>query len=103
MSDFDKYRLQKWAEAVKKRDGYTCFMCEEIYRGYWIIEAHHIEPKAVNPQKAYDLSNGVCLCGDCHDVVHNTKNNWKKFSYIFKRYNKRKKVREFNEKNQGDI
>lgn len=44
------------------------------------LEAHHIRPKAIFPEKAYDLGNGIALCWRCHrHVVHATWGNWATF------------------------
>ena len=94
----NKYRLRKWSRLVRIRDEFICYVCsEKIERRY--SQAHHIYPKYLYPEKAYDLSNGVCVCGDCHmPIVHSTNRSWRKFTCFFKRCTKRKKNKEFNSK-----
>lgn len=59
--------LTKWARKVKVRDGYICQHCgcdDEI------MHAHHIKPKSKFPELAFDIENGICLCWECHKLVH---------------------------------
>lgn len=64
-------------------------------------QSHHIEPKFHCPERALDLSNGVCLCWRCHRrVVHSTYETYKIYRHAFSMYNRRRVVREYNEENQ---
>lgn len=56
-----KYKL--WAEAVKKRDNYTCQIC--FKRGCY-LHSDHIKPFSLYPNLRFDVSNGRTLCKDCH-------------------------------------
>lgn len=57
----------KWATAVKARSNYTCEIC-------WCtdvrMEAHHILPVSLFPDRALDVDNGLCLCHHCHYLIH---------------------------------
>jgi hypothetical protein len=57
----------KWATTVKARSDYTCEIC-------WCtdvrMEAHHILPVSLFPDRALDVDNGLCLCHDCHYLIH---------------------------------
>ena len=55
-------KLRIWAKAVKAKALFKCKRCGA--KKY--LEAHHIYPKIYHPSKAYKLSNGVCLCRNCH-------------------------------------
>lgn len=93
----DRHKLRKWANLIKKRDNYICFMCgaKGVKAG---IEAHHIYPKG-NPKykdRIYLLSNGISLCDRCHLIVHSTKKNWHKFTPMFNQYMERKRVFLYN-------
>lgn len=59
-------RLRKWRFGVLERDGYKCVECGSTED----IEAHHVKPKALFPELAYDVSNGITLCRACHDKRH---------------------------------
>lgn len=34
------------------------------------LHAHHILPISTNPSLIFDISNGVCLCRKCHELLH---------------------------------
>jgi len=55
-------QLIQWAKQVKLKDGYRCTeeKCEE--NNLEMLDAHHIEPISVSPQKQYLLQNGQTLC-----------------------------------------
>lgn len=57
--------IARWAKSVKERDK-KCVECgtEED------LHAHHIKPKASNPEKALDITNGKTLCYRCHKKEH---------------------------------
>jgi predicted restriction endonuclease len=48
----------RWARAVKKRDGYRCQRCGTTHD----LQAHHIRP-------GYDLDAGITLCREHHAAV----------------------------------
>jgi len=74
---FDKERLRKWSNAVRKRDGYICTICE-IDDGRE-VQAHHKLSKSKHPELAYDINNGATVCVGCHGWVHGVDFNgdWK--------------------------
>ncbi len=53
--------LSRWARLVKERDG-RCTMCRTTEE----LEAHHIIPKATQPDLHAVLENGLTLCAGCH-------------------------------------
>lgn len=59
----------KWAQAVKKRDGYRCQNPNCATRS-GIMHAHHIKNYADFPHLRTELSNGVTLCERCHVDFH---------------------------------
>jgi len=54
-----------WAKRVKERDG-CCQKCSSTED----LHAHHLIPKALMPQNAYVVANGITLCKDCHIELH---------------------------------
>lgn len=56
-----------WRNSIYRRDDYTCQKCGE--RG-GKLRAHHIENWADNPDKRFELDNGITLCKSCHDELH---------------------------------
>lgn len=58
-------RYLKWRSDVFKRDNWTCQTCGA--RGY--VEAHHIKPWVKFINLRYDVTNGVTLCKECHNLT----------------------------------
>ena len=52
-----------WADAVKKRDNWTCRRCGHQERRH--LQAAHIHSRSRKSTR-HDLANGVCLCAGCH-------------------------------------
>lgn len=104
----DGGRLKRWARACKKRDGNQCAMCgcKKLSKR---IQVHHIYPKAIFPERAYELRNGICLCAGCHYAVVHAENsfddggNWMSFVSMFNRLNRLVARRHFNQENQDSI
>lgn len=70
-----KSALKDWEKAVKGEYGYTCAMCGRVLDAIE-ARAHHKLPKALFPQYALDIDNGICLCDECHQRVHGRQNGW---------------------------
>ena len=81
-------KLREWAKKVKVKDSLTCQSCKSKK----FIHAHHMVSKFYRPNWAFDVSNGIALCRNCHlksgGVHHKTsvpKNSLiKKLRLIFK-------------------
>ncbi len=100
-----EYRLRKWARFIKVRDKAKCALCD-VTPGTGRTQSHHIKPKALFPNIALQLENGVCLCTKCHKgIVHkeliNDRGHWEKFVNLFQELNQQH--REWNQKNQHRI
>lgn len=72
MPRLNAYRLRKWSVQVRWRDR-VCQVCGSREE----LEAHHLNSKSYFPEQAYDLDNGIALCGnykktgqDCHTRFH---------------------------------
>lgn len=63
----DDFAFIKWAQLVKKRDHFTCQVCER--RGIE-LNSHHLNAWNLFPDERYLLSNGICLCVECHEQFH---------------------------------
>jgi hypothetical protein len=57
----------KWKLAVYARDNYTCQHCG---KNHCKIHAHHIKPAKDFEDLRFDISNGICLCVECHKKQH---------------------------------
>ncbi len=60
-------RAITWAKKVKKVG--KCEVCGSREN----LHAHHIVPWEYSIKGRWDLSNGQCLCKDCHKMMHDTK------------------------------
>lgn len=61
--------LKEWRRAVYRRDNYTCQKCGIKGCRKHPLNAHHIKSFADYPELRFEVSNGITLCGDCHDQV----------------------------------
>ena len=57
-------KYKEWRKAVFERDHYICQICGK--KGNDDLNADHILPLSLCPEKAYDISNGRTLCESCH-------------------------------------
>jgi 5-methylcytosine-specific restriction endonuclease McrA len=56
-------RIRYWAQAVKRRDNYTCVLCGK--RDPKNVDADHIIPLK-DGGDPFSLDNGRTICIDCH-------------------------------------
>lgn len=56
-----------WREAIFKKFNNTCQLCGKTGGS---MHAHHKKEYANNPEKRYDISNGILLCAECHKKLH---------------------------------
>jgi hypothetical protein len=64
------HRVTKWSKQVKELADYTCDCCG--VRGGVTLHSHHLESWNSNEELRFELTNGVCLCKDCHWDFHRT-------------------------------
>lgn len=57
----------EWRKNIYERDDYVCQICGN--KG-GVLNAHHIEGYAKNPEFRIILENGITLCKDCHNNFH---------------------------------
>lgn len=73
-----------WKRAVIDMAEGRCEMCGCTSQDAKII-AHHIVPLSECPEGRLELSNGMALCVNCHDVIHDTVGNTS-FRGVFGRF-----------------
>jgi len=66
---------KQWRTAVFERDNYTCNGCR-VVGGY--LEAHHVLPWSTFPDRRFDVSNGITVCLDCHELIDPLRARFKK-------------------------
>lgn len=72
----------KWERDVKLRDKLTCQKCGKVggrNKYYQIVgvTAHHIFNFYDNPDKRFDIDNGITMCIKCHEEFHDIY-GWRK-------------------------
>lgn len=63
--NWSKYR--EWRYDVIKKSGYSCAKCKKTGGA---LTAHHIKAWHNNADARFDVSNGVCMCWNCHKNFH---------------------------------
>jgi predicted restriction endonuclease len=61
-----RWHLIKWAKEVKESWNNKCASCSSTKK----LEAHHIMAKALFPELETLVTNGICLCHNCHWDLH---------------------------------
>lgn len=60
-----------WREAVLARDNFKCVISGREDN----LEAHHILPKAQHEDLSLDVDNGITVCREVHDRIHELVRN----------------------------
>lgn len=64
-TEMGRVQYKAWRLAVFKRDGFACVTCGMGGR----LQAHHIHPWRSTPDRWFDVTNGITLCGPCHRAI----------------------------------
>jgi hypothetical protein len=73
LTDEDRLNLRSgakiavWSSSIKKRDNYTCKVCEKISGN---LVSHHLDAWHWCKTKRHNVDNGVTLCVKCHKQFH---------------------------------
>ena len=59
---------EAWKKRVKRIYNFTCADCNLFCPTICVV--HHIEEQNKAPHLKYEISNGVCLCPNCHATRH---------------------------------
>lgn len=83
--NYDDPQYKTFRRKVLLRDGYKCQFpgCKKRKYG---LQVHHIIPWSSAASLRYDVSNGICLCRQCHERITNFEHIYIKLFYeIIKR------------------
>jgi len=61
-------KMKEWHRKVCK-EGY-CKICGKMLPENMLC-GHHLKSKGSRPDLKFDVSNGICVCAQCHLKVHN--------------------------------
>lgn len=66
------HEYSEWRSLVFQRDSFTCARCgSKSGIGHTVeLQAHHIANWKDNPDKRYEVENGITLCERCHNEFH---------------------------------
>ncbi len=79
--EYNTPQYKSWRYAIMARDKFTCQLCQRKDKK---MQAHHITRWADAPHLRYAVSNGICLCEDCHMNMVTGRED--QFAPEFKRY-----------------
>lgn len=65
LNDRNDASVTSWKKRVKKVG--KCQICGSEEK----LEAHHIVPWKYSIKGRTDINNGICLCEECHKMMHN--------------------------------
>lgn len=98
------YHLRRWSRLVRIRDGYTCAICNKPITPRHKAQAHHIMPKILYPERAFDLSNGITIHAHHHQpVVHTSHTWWQGYAVYFAKLGRQGWRRLFNREHQEKV
>lgn len=61
------FSQKKWSKKILEIHNFTCVKC---YKRGTKLDAHHLDGYRNNTEKRELISNGVCLCKNCHKDYH---------------------------------
>jgi 5-methylcytosine-specific restriction endonuclease McrA len=65
-------KMKEWRRKVRRRDKYTCQMCQKVrMKGHWImLHVHHIVRFVDSVKDRCNIDNGITLCASCHRLTY---------------------------------
>lgn len=64
---------KKLRALVLKENNYECKMCKDKGKYKRARTVHHIKHVKTNPELALTKSNLMCVCNECHNILHPEK------------------------------
>ena len=80
MSRFYDKQYKQWIKNIFARDRYQC-QWPNCKRRRSKLNAHHIKKWSDYPGLRFDLSNGITLCKEHHDLIKNNEENYEMFFF----------------------
>lgn len=86
--------LKQWHGAVCNRDSYVCVVCGHDYSAPVYFDengtnqyvcGHHLKTRAAHPELKFNVSNGICVCKECHTKIHKGLIDTKDFEKALKK------------------
>jgi len=83
MNDYNRFedpKHIKWAKDVKKRDRFSCRVCniKNVY-----LNSHHLNSFDIFVSQRFNIDNGITLCQVHHDDFHQIYGHGKNTVYQF--------------------
>jgi 5-methylcytosine-specific restriction endonuclease McrA len=71
-------KMKEWRRKVRRRDRYTCQMCNSRrYKGHWIkLHVHHIVRFVDIVESRFFIDNGITLCAPCHCLTYGKERDY---------------------------
>lgn len=63
-----EYRI--WQKTVFQRDRFLCIICESPNTHKNPLHAHHIVPWSIAEELRFEISNGMTIHKECHQLLH---------------------------------
>jgi len=67
---YNDFYWRKLSHEIIKAGHNECTMCKQHGRYSPAVLTHHITPLKQAPERAYDRSNLIALCHECHETIH---------------------------------
>lgn len=93
--EYNSPKYKAWRYGVFKNFQWTCALCHEKGKP---LEAHHIMRVCEYPNLQFLLSNGICLCRDCHQ--YKVTGHEKDYERQFKEIIAQKKIQNIHNREQ---
>ena len=70
---------KEWHKKVCERDKYICQKCLTNFNYPYYFDdkninkyvcGHHIKSKKAHPELRHEVTNGTCVCQECHNLIH---------------------------------
>lgn len=94
--DWKNPEYVKWRRLVRERDDFQCQWpgCSSKSR----LQVHHIKTWGAYPGLRYDISNGITLCRQCHDMIKGKERDYETLFIKILEWQMLDKIKKFGKK-----